>query len=257
MTERAIVTEQHGHVLEIRIERPERRNALTHAMYRALLAALDQAESDTNVRVTLLTGTEDCFTAGNDMNDFLESPPDSPQSPVMQLLERLPGLTKPLVAAVTGPAVGIGTTLLLHCDLVYLGEGTRLQLPFVNLGLSPEAGSSLLLPLLAGQARAAELLLLGETFDARTAREIGLANAVLADEACLAHARERAARLAAQPPAAVRASRALLRRTWQEAVTEQIRTESEVFIERLRAPEAREAISAFLEKRPPDFSRFD
>ena len=243
-------------ILEIRIRRPARRNALTHAMYRELLAALERGDSDGDVRVLLITGTPDCFTAGNDMADFLERPPDSFDSPVMQLLQRLPALETPLVAAVNGAAVGIGTTLLLHCDLVYVGRGARLQLPFVNLGLSPEAGSGLLLPLLVGRPRAAELLLLGEPFDGATAFELGLANAVLDDDDCLAHARERAARLAAQPPAAVRATRGLMRRAWQDRTREQIEAETAVFIERLHAPEAREAMTAFMEKRAPDFGHF-
>lgn len=252
-----IGTELRDGILEIRIERPDRRNALTHAMYRELLAALERADTDAAVRVALITGTPECFTAGNDMEDFLERPPDSFDSPVMRLLRRLPELATPLVAAVNGPAVGIGTTLLLHCDLVYVGQGARLQMPFVKLGLSPEAGSGLLLPLLLGRPRAAELLLLGEPFDGATAHALGLANAVVADEDCVAHARERAGRLAAQPPAAVRATRALMRRAWQESTRDQIHAETEVFIDRLHSPEAREAMSAFLEKRAPDFSRFE
>jgi enoyl-CoA hydratase/carnithine racemase len=252
-----ITTHQHGHVLEMRIERPERKNALTQAMYTALTEALQAGEADSGVRALLITGTEDCFTAGNDMGDFLNNPAADEDAPVMRFLNLLPVLTKPLLAAVNGPAVGVGTTLLLHCDLVYLGADARLQLPFVNLGLCPEAGSSLLLPAIMGHQRAAELLLLGESFDAARARELGLANEVLASSAYRDHARAKAQQLAQQPAAAARLTKQLLKEPQREQLQRQMAEEGRAFRERLVSPEAREAMQAFMEKRQPDFTQFD
>jgi len=252
-----VLTSRSQHVTEIRLHRPDRRNAITHAMYDALELALEAAGADPATRVVLLAGDAECFTAGNDMQDFLDNPPANADSPVVRFLMRLAANVKPLVAAVNGPAIGIGTTVLLHCDLVCLGHSARLQMPFVNLGLCPEAGSSLLLPRLAGYQRAAELLLLGEPFDAARAHEIGLANAVLDDAECLDHARSIARRLAARPPAAVRATRALLRQGQEDALAERIRTEAATFARRLQSPEAQEALRAFMEKREPDFSAFE
>ncbi len=251
-----IMTRQDGHVLEIRIERPERKNALRQAMYSALTEALNAGEADPNVRVMLITGTEDCFTAGNDMEDFLNNPATDEDTPVMRFLNLLPVLTKPLMAAVNGPAVGVGTTLLLHCDLVYLGADARLQLPFVNLGLCPEAGSSLLLPQIVGYQRAAELLLLGEAFGADKARELGLANDVFASADYQHRAREKAHQLAKQPAAAVRLTKHLLKQHQREQLQQQMAEEGKAFGERLTSPEAREAIQAFMEKRQPDFTQF-
>lgn len=252
-----VLTRRSEHIMEVRLHRPDRRNAITHAMYDALAGALEAAEADPAIRVVLLAGDADCFTAGNDMQDFLDHPPADADSPVVRFLMRLAAGTKPLVAAVNGPAIGIGTTVLLHCDLVFIGRSARLQMPFVSLGLCPEAGSSLLLPRLAGYQRAAELLLLGEPFDAAQAHEIGLANAVVDDAECIDHARTAARRLATRPPAAVRASRALLRRGLGEELEERIRTEADLFARRLQSPEAREALRAFVEKREPDFSAFE
>ncbi len=251
-----IVTSERDGILEISIDRPDRRNALTHAMYRDLTAALQRAESEDAIRVVLVTGTRDCFTAGNDMTDFLQNPPTGDDSPVMHFLAALPAMAKPLVAAVNGPAVGVGTTMLLHCDLVYLGASARLQMPFVNLGLCPEAGSSLLLPLLMGHHRAAELLMLGETLDAQRALDFGMANAVFGEEDYLEKAREQALRLAAQPPASVRLTKAFLKQGHRDELSARMNEEGKVFMERLSSPEAREAMQAFMEKRKPDFSRF-
>ena len=246
-----------GAIQIIRMQRSERRNALTHAMYSAINQALDAGEQDNSVRVHLITGTEDCFTAGNDMSDFLQNPPAGDDSPVMQFLARLPVLEKPLVAAVNGAAVGVGTTLLLHCDLVYLGRSAKLQMPFVNLGLCPEAGSSLLLPLLMGHHRAAELLMLGETIDAGRALEFGIANAVFDDEHYFDKAMHEARRLAAQPAASIRLTKAFLKGPILEQLKQQMAAEGRQFVARLSSPEAREAMQAFMEKRKPDFSQFD
>lgn len=244
-------------VMRIRINRPARKNALTHAMYAAITDALREAEATPSVRVILITGTEDCFTAGNDMGDFLNNPPIGEDTPVMKLLALLPVLEKPLVAAVNGPAVGVGTTLLLHCDLVYLAEGAKLQMPFVNLGLCPEAGSSYLLPLMMGHQRAAELLLLGETLDSARALELGIANAVFSDADYQQQALDKARRLAAQPAAAVRLTKRLMKQGQLATLQAQMKAEGDTFGERLTSPEAREAMQAFMEKRRPDFTQFD
>ena len=252
-----IVVVENAGVLEISIQRPERKNALTHAMYTAINQAFEHAEATASVRAVLITGTEDCFTAGNDMVDFLQSPPIGDQAPVMIFLGKLATFSKPLIAAVNGPAVGVGTTMLLHCDLVYLGESAKLQMPFTSLGLCPEAGSSYLLPILMGHQRAAELLMLGETINARRACELGIANAVLADAHYQAHARKQAARVVAQPAAAVRLTKQLMREPFAATLRAHMKTEGDAFGKRLVSPEAREAMQAFMEKRKADFSKFD
>lgn len=252
-----VLVEARDAVLHVRLARPEKKNALTVEMYAALAEALRRADEDPAVRVVLLGAEGDAFSGGNDLADFLQRPPTDETSPVLRFLHGLIEARKPVVAAVNGLAVGVGTTLLLHCDLVYAARSARFHLPFVSLGLVPEAGSSLLLPQRVGQARAAELLLLGEPFDAEQALAMGVVSAVFPDEELAARAEERARRLAAQPPAAVRATRSLLRRADRAALPEQMREESALFLERLRSPEAREAMQAFMERRAPDFSRFD
>lgn len=243
-------------VLRLTIARPDKKNALTVAMYAALADAINSANSDKTVRVILITGSEDSFTAGNDLKDFLENPPTDPSSPVFQFMHAIAGAQKPVIAAVNGLAIGIGTTMLLHCDFVYAVDGARFQLPFVNLGLVPELGSSLVLPALAGRAKAAELLMLGDMFDATTAAEIGLVNAVCAAEDLESVALATAAALAAKPPAALRKTKALLNADLA-AVTERINAEAKMFGEQLSSDEVKEAIAAFFEKRKPDFSKFD
>lgn len=251
-----IVCDVRGGILHVVINRPEKRNALSPAMYDALAGALAHADTDPGVRVTLLQGAGACFTSGNDLHDFVHAPPAGEESPVFRFLQAISTAQKPIVAAVLGPAVGVGTTMLLHCDLVCAGEGARFELPFVNLGLCPEAAASLMLPQLAGYQRAAELLLLGEPFGAERAREIGLVNAVLDDGEVLPRAWAMAQRLAKQPPASVRLTKALLKRAGQRAVAETMAEEGRHFLQRLASPEAQEAFSAFFEKRHPDFSRF-
>ena len=244
-----------GRVLHLALDRPEKKNALTRAMYGTLADALEETVRDADVRAVVLSGQGGVFTAGNDLGDFMMDPPTGPDSPVFRFLRNAVGFPKPLVAAVAGPAIGIGTTILLHCDLAYAAPDARFKMPFVDLGLVPEAASSLLLPRVVGPARAAELLLFGEAFGAETAREMGLVNAVVEDP--VATALERAAVLAAKPPEAVRQSKALLRRETADAVGETMAHEGALFVERLASPEAQEAFTAFFEKRAPDFSRFE
>ncbi len=243
-------------ILTLTINRPEKKNALTAAMYAALTDAITAANTDTAIRVILITGTADSFTAGNDLKDFLENPPVEPSSPVFRFMHAIAGATKPVVAAVNGLAIGIGTTMLLHCDLVYAMETARFQLPFVNLGLVPELGSSLVLPALAGHARAAKLLMLGDPFDATAAKEIGLINALCTADDLLATANGAAEKLAAKPPAALRHTKALINADLK-TVQARIDEEAKVFGELLNGAEVKEAIAAFFEKRAPDFSKFD
>ncbi len=244
-------------VLRLGLNRPEKKNALTREMYSVLADALERGRSDSAVRVVLMHGVEGCFTSGNDLKDFLANPATDESSPVVKFLHRICEFPKPIVAAVSGLAIGIGTTLLLHCDLVYAGEDARFQMPFVNLGLCPEGGSSFLLPRLAGYHKAAELLLLGESFTAKEAREIGLVNRVVGASEVLSRGSEAAARLAALPPGAVGVTKALLKQGTQGETRRVMDEELELFGERLRSPEAKEAVTAFFEKRKPDFSKFD
>lgn len=243
-------------VLTLTIARPEKKNALTVAMYAALADAISDADTNAAIRVVLITGSEDSFTAGNDLKDFLDNPPVDPSSPVFRFMHAIASAKKPVVAAVNGLAIGIGTTMLLHCDLVYAVDTARFQLPFVNLGLVPELGSSLVLPGLAGRARAAELLMFGNPFDAATAKEIGLINESCAAGDVLPMAQKAADDLAAKPPAALRKTKALLNGDLAD-VTERINAEAKVFGEQLNSDEVKEAIAAFFEKRAADFSAFE
>lgn len=253
-----VLTEQHDQVLVVRINRLERKNALTHDMYTALGDALTAAEQDSSIRCVLFTGSSDCFTAGNDLSDFAKGLPGAfEHTPVGRFLILLATATKPVVAAVNGPAVGIGTTMLLHCDLVFAGSNARFQMPFVNLGLCPEGGSSLLLPTWLGRARAAELLMLGGAFTAEDADRLGLINRICEPEQTESVALDTCNRLAAQAPAAIRATKELLNRPTRESLLDTLKTEGAQFSERLKSPEAAEAFKAFMEKRKPDFSSFN
>lgn len=258
MTEQTHVhAEVNNGVMEIRINRPERKNALTHAMYEAITAAMDEAAATPSIRVLLFAGTHDCFTAGNDMVDFLQNPPKGDNSPVMIFLRKLVEFEKPMVAAVNGPAVGVGTTMLFHCDMVVCARGARLQMPFTSLGLCPEAGSSLLLPMIIGHQRASQLLMLGDTIDGETAERFGIANLVCDDTDYLDVARQQCLRLAAQPAAALRLTKHLIKAPYIEQLRAHMRYEGDEFGKRLDSPEAREAMTAFMQKRKPDFSQFD
>lgn len=252
-----IVTALDEGVLRVEIRRPEKKNALTRSMYEALANAFESAERDPAVRVILIHGQPGAFTAGNDLSDFMSDPPvaETPLPPVFRFLNAFSSLSKPFVAAVSGVAVGVGTTMLLHCDLVYAGESARFQMPFVNLGLCPEAASSLLLPALIGHQRAAELLLLCDPFNAAKARELGLVNAVLPEAELLDHAMAQARRLSAQPVESVRITRQMMKRAQAALVRETMEEEARRFRTLLLAPEAKEAFAAFFEKRKPDFSR--
>ena len=242
-------------VATIEIARPEKKNALTRAMYIAMADALDAATADASVRAVLITGQPGIFTSGNDIDDFTQRPAGT-ESPAIVFMKALLACDKPVVAAVTGAAIGIGTTMLLHCDFVYVSDEARLAMPFVSLGLVPEFASSLLVPLLMGNARAAEKLLLGDPFTGADAVDCGIANAVLPAAEVAPHARRVAERFNALPPGAVRDTKRLLRRARSAAVLETIDTESTTFAARLQSPEAKEAFSAFFQKRKPDFSRF-
>ena len=243
-------------VANIEIARPEKKNAITQAMYRAMAEAIDAAVADNAVRAILLTGQPGIFTSGNDIEDFMQRPPDGTESPAFGFMRSLIACDKPVIAAVTGAAIGIGTTMLLHCDFVYVSDEARLAMPFVSLGLVPEFGSSLIVPQLMGNARAAEKLLLGDAFTASDAVEAGIANAVLPAAEVVMHARRIAERFNALPPGAVRETKKLMRRARNEATLDAIAVEGGVFAKRLRSPEAQEAFSAFFHKRRPDFSKF-
>jgi enoyl-CoA hydratase/carnithine racemase len=251
-----ISVEHIGHVLHIGFDRPNKRNAVTRSMYEAMTAAMAIAETDPAVRSVLFSGSGEAFCAGNDLNDFVADPPTGMESPAFRFLHAISTAQKVLVAAVHGAAVGIGATMLLHCDLVVAARSTKLSLPFVALGLVPEAASTLLLPRAVGHLRASELLLLGEPIDAETALRWGLVNRVVDDEKLIDAAMELATRAASLPPSAVRLTKQLLKDD-RGGVAVRIEQEADIFVERLRSPEFQEAASAFLEKRPPDFSRFN
>jgi enoyl-CoA hydratase/carnithine racemase len=245
-----------GGILTVTFNRPAKKNAITAAMYQQLADALRVAQDEPSVRVVLVVGLPEIFTAGNDLDDFLNAPPTGEESPVFRFLRAISTAEKPIVAAVRGAAVGVGTTMLLHCDLVYAGRGARFSLPFVQLGLCPEAASSLLLPQLLGYRRAAEKLLLGEPFGADEAAAIGLVNQVLDDDAVLAHAQKQAAKLAALPASSIRTTKWLMKGDQGEDVAARMQKEGQAFREMLGAPEAKEAFAAFFEKRKPDFRQF-
>ena len=244
MSAQILVSSADG-VCEIRLNRPEKRNAITLSMYEALCAGLAQAQADATVRAVLFSGEGAGFTAGNDLNDFLGGLKFSGDNPILRLLRALATFGKPLLAAVHGQTVGIGTTLLLHCDLVVAARTTMFSMPFVALGLVPEAASSLLLPRLVGQQRAAELLLLGKPFDAATAHTLGLVNRVVEDAELLGTARALARSVAAQPPEALLAARRLLRGDPAQVLA-RIDEEAKVFGERLESEEFRAAARAVL-----------
>ncbi len=247
-------------VATIEIARPEKKNALTQAMYQAMADALNAAREDQAVRAVLITGQPGIFTSGNDIEDFMQRAPgqgsNNLDSPVFQFMRALLGIDKPVVAAVTGAAIGIGTTMLLHCDLVYVSDEARLAMPFVSLGLVPEFASSLVVPRLLGNVKAAEKLMLGDPFSPEEAVDARIANAVLPAGEVVNHARRVAERFNSLPPGAVRETKKLLRRTSTDEVLKAIAVEGELFGARLRSPEAMEAFQAFFQKRKPDFSKF-
>ena len=242
-------------VTTITLNRVDKKNSITAAMYATMADALDQAQADAAVRVVLLQGDVTIFSAGNDIGDFLNKPPAGEQSPVFRFLHGIAAFPKPIVAAVCGPAVGIGTTMLLHCDLVYAGDNAAFSLPFVNLGLCPEAASSLLLPQMFGYHRAAEALLLGEPFMAEAALEIGLVNRIVPPTEVNAMAQTQARKLAAKPLTSLVETKRLMKKGQAVQVAQQMDEEGAVFGRMLREPASREAFTAFMEKRKPDFSQ--
>ncbi len=251
-----ILLDSRDGILRIQMNRPEKKNALSRAMYQTMADALVGADRDDSIRVALITGTEDCFTSGNDLADFQAAASSGNERKLNPFLPAISRMKKPVIAAVSGPAVGIGTTMLLHCDLVFAGTSARFQLPFVNLGLCPELGSSFLLPRIMGHQKAARLLLLGEPFGAEIACELGIVNEVCEEGKLSELAVGAARRLAGQPPASVRLTKALMKRAHEKTLQEIMEEEIEHFSNRLSSPEAAEAFQAFAEKRKPDFSRF-
>jgi enoyl-CoA hydratase/carnithine racemase len=246
-----VVSAESGGILAITLNRPDKKNALTAAMYAALADALAEADRNPDVRVVTITGSGDSFTSGNDVADFVRRDASiGGEQPVTRFLRSVAGVEKPLIAAVNGMAIGVGVTMLLHCDLAYAADTATFQLPFVNLGLVPEAASSLLLPQMAGYHRAAELLLLGERFDAAKALAVGLVNAVVPEGELAALVAERAVALAAKPPGAIRATKALMKRE-AESVPARMATEAADFARLLRSPEAQAIMQAFLSRRKP------
>ena len=236
-------------LLILQLNRPDKKNALTRAMYTQLAEALEQADADGDIRCVLIQGSSDCFTAGNDIVDFLEQPPSDLDSPPFYFMKSLLNCRKPVIAAVAGAAVGIGTTLLLHCDLVYISRDARLRMPFVNLGLCPEFGSSLILPRLLGHAKAAELLLLGEGFTGEQAAAWGIATEALGSgEAALAKAREVAERFETLAPGAVQVTKQLMKSVDREQLRQVIEEEGALFTQRLKSPEAIAALSGFISR---------
>jgi enoyl-CoA hydratase/carnithine racemase len=238
-----------GSVLELVLDRPERKNAFTNAMYTKLAEELNQAAQKAEVAAVLLRGEGGNFSSGNDLKDFLESPPSGTDAPVFHFLSAMATFPKPIVCAVEGFAVGIGTTLLLHADIVYAADTARFQLPFINLGLVPEGGSSLLLPRIAGSKAAHELLLFGEAFDAEAALRHGLINQIIEQPRLIEFARQRTQLLASKPRTAVLESKALLKKSQEQELLHHMRVEGDVFIKRLRSPETAQAIQAFFAKK--------
>jgi len=248
-----ILTETKGSILRVTVNRPAKKNAMTSAMYNALADVFNNAAKDDEINVVIWDAAGDSFSAGNDVEDFLKNPPGPGESPQARLGNALMNLDKPVIAAVKGAAVGGGTTLLTHCDFVYAGESAKFQLPFVNLGLVPEFGSSWSLPARGGYIHAAELFMLGQPFSAELAAEVGLVTRVVPDAELSATATQTAEKLAAKPIGALRASKKLLRGSQREQLEQAMKAETEEFASRVRSAEVKEVLTAFMEKRPPNF----
>ena len=255
MSDTHIVSTLDEGVLTLRMNRLDKKNALTQAMYTAMAVAIEDAAGNPAVRALLITGDASCFCAGNDLQDFMNSALKPGSSPVECFMKALAGFEKPVVGAACGVAVGIGVTMLLHCDLVYCGEKTKLSMPFVSLGICPEFASSYVLPRMMGHVRAAELLMLGEPFTSETALQYGLVNALLPNEQVEAKALEKARHLASLAPKAMRVTKMLIKKWSNTATAEAIAFEATYFIPMLRQPEAIESITAFMQKRKPDYSK--
>jgi enoyl-CoA hydratase/carnithine racemase len=250
-----ILTHTDAGVMTITFNRLDKKNSITSSMYAAMADAVAQAAADPAVRVVVFQGHESIFSAGNDIGDFLNQPPTTQESPVFRFLRGIATFEKPLLAAVAGPAVGIGTTMLFHCDLVYAGDNAAFSMPFVNLGLCPEAASSLLAPRMFGYHRAAEALLMGEPFFAEAAQEVGLVNRVVPPTEVNGYAQAQARKLAAKPLTSLIATKRLMKGGSQQEVLQKMDEEGQSFGRMLREPAAKEAFGAFMEKRKPDFSK--
>jgi len=250
-----IVTERSGSILRVELNRPAKRNAMTSRMYITLASIFGDAAKDERIHAVLWHGAGDSFCAGNDIGDFLKNPPGPGDSPQAQLMNAFIELDKPLVAAVQGAAIGGGTTMLMHCDFVYAGESAKFQMPFINLALVPEFGSSCSIPARIGHIRAAEMILLGLPFDARRAADLGLVTQVVPDQNLLGTATETARKIATKPAGALQACKRLMKRPFREQIKAAIKAENEEFSAQVRTADAKEALTAFLEKRAPHFNR--
>ncbi len=250
-----IVTERSGSILRVQLNRPSKKNAMTSAMYITMADLLNAAAQDDGIRVVLWHGAGDSFCAGNDLDDFLKNPPAPEDSPQSHLINAFIAFEKPIVAAVRGAAIGGGTTMLTHCDFVYASKTAKFQMPFINLALVPEFGATFSVPMRVGYLRAAELLQLGLPFAAKEALELGLVTRVVPDQRLLETATETAQKLAEKSAAALQASKRLMKKPWRDALVEAAKSENNEFSVRVRSADTKEAIAAFFEKRPPDFTR--
>ena len=250
-----IVTERSGSILRIQFNRPTKKNAMTSTMYITMAGLLNAAAKDDSVRVVLWHGAGDSFCAGNDIEDFLNNPMGPGDSPQSRLIDALIKFDKPIVAAVHGFAIGGGTTILTHCDFVYAGETTKFQMPFINLALVPEFGTSYSIPARIGYLRAAELIQLGQSFDAHRAEELGLVTRVVPEQTLLAVATETAQKLTEKPASALQACKRLMRQPLRPQLEQAAKLENQEYAVRLRSSDAKEAFTAFFEKRPPNFTR--
>jgi enoyl-CoA hydratase/carnithine racemase len=253
-----ILTNKKNNILTIEFNRPQKKNSITEEMYQTMADALKDAQSDTQVRAILFCGKPDIFTAGNDLEDFMNASAqrELADRPVAQFMLQLSGAAKPVIAAVAGAAIGIGTTMLLHCDLIYAADNAKFSMPFAKLGLCPEFASSMLLPQIVGYQRAAEKLFFGESFSAEEAFQMGLIAKVLPSAELLPFANAQAAKLAALPASSLRTTKRLMKASQTDAIMARMGEESKFFGAMLLAPEAKEAFNAFFEKRRPDFTKF-
>ncbi len=250
-----ILTHTDAGVMTVTFNRLDKKNSITSTMYAAMADAVEQARTDASVKVLVFQGHETIFSAGNDIGDFLNQPPSTQESPVFRFLRGIATLEKIVLAAVAGPAVGIGTTMLFHCDMVYAGDNAVFSMPFVNLGLCPEAASSLLAPRMFGYHRAAEALLLGEPFYAEAAQEVGLVNRVVPPTEVNGYVQAQARKLAVKPLSSLIETKRLMKGSYQQEVLQKMDEEGQSFGRMLREPAAREAFAAFMDKRKPDFSK--
>jgi enoyl-CoA hydratase/carnithine racemase len=250
-----IITERADSILRIELNRPAKKNAMTASMYLTMADLLNSAAKDDQIGAILWHGAGDSFCAGNDIEDFVKNPPGRGESPQARLMDALLNFDKPIVAAVHGKTIGGGATMLTHCDFVYAGESAKFQMPFINLGLVPEFGSTCSVPASIGYLRAAELMMLGQPFDAPRAQELGFVTRVMPDDTLLTTATETAQELAQKPASALRTCKRLMKWSIRQQVEDAMRAENDEFASRVRSAEAKEAMRAFLEKRPPDFTK--